>query len=141
MCATGRLCRRRRTDVSGNAQTLAGTRVRMTPDPETFYNRLRSGSAMTDQIGHFSFTCVAPGKYRVVARSPAGAGTVPDKSEPQSVTFSERAHKTIEVEILNLSANLEIEDQFSGREIRQPLTPVHAAPFCRDTTFPGFAGL
>ena len=35
--------------VTDGAQTLAGTRVRMTPDPETPYNRLRSGSAMTDQ--------------------------------------------------------------------------------------------
>ncbi len=96
-------CAQLEGSVSDDDKPSTGARVRITPDPETPYNRFRLDRARTDQTGHFSFPCVPPGKYRVVARSPASAGTDSVKSESQSVTVSERDHKMIELQIVRPS--------------------------------------
>jgi protocatechuate 3,4-dioxygenase beta subunit len=86
--------------VIENDQPLTGARVRITPEPENFYNKFRASSTKTDQMGHFSFNCVPPGKYRVVAKSPPSEGIDPIKSEPQSVTLAEGDHKSIDAKIV-----------------------------------------
>jgi 5-hydroxyisourate hydrolase-like protein (transthyretin family) len=83
--------------VTQDDKPLIGARVRLIPDPETRYNRLRSRTTNTDQSGRFSFIGIAPGQYRVIAkgsdRENAGA------SDPKSVSLSERDHKTIELTV------------------------------------------
>jgi len=71
--------------------------VRITPDPETPYNRFRSRSAKTDQTGNFSITGLAPGEYRVFASYPASPRSGSLKSDAQLVTLSEHAHKTVQL--------------------------------------------
>jgi protocatechuate 3,4-dioxygenase beta subunit len=85
--------------VKQDDKPLIGARVRMTPDPETPYNSLRSGSTSTDQSGRFSFPAIAPGQYRIVAKTtgPNGASTV--ASDPQVINISEHEHKSIELTI------------------------------------------
>ena len=85
--------------VTDGDNAVIGARVRIKPDPDTPYVRFRSRSTSTDQSGHFSVTGLAPGKYRVVAKSPASPGSDPLKSDPETVTLSERDHKTIELVI------------------------------------------
>jgi protocatechuate 3,4-dioxygenase beta subunit len=85
--------------VTAADQPIAGARVRVTPDPKTPYNDTRSRSAATDQTGHFSIVGLAPGKYRVIAKSVPSEGTALS-SDPQTVTVSERDHKTIELKIV-----------------------------------------
>jgi hypothetical protein len=74
---------------------MIGARVRIIPDPETRYNRLRTRTANTDQSGRFSLIGVAPGQYRVIAKAsgPNGEDTV--ASDPKSISLSEHDHKTI----------------------------------------------
>jgi protocatechuate 3,4-dioxygenase beta subunit len=78
---------------------LIGARVRLTPDPETRYNRTRSRSAKTDQSGRFSLTGLAPGKYKIVAKPPSATATPDLKSEPQTFTLAEHDHKSIQLTI------------------------------------------
>jgi uncharacterized GH25 family protein len=80
-------------------QPLVGATVRVTPDPETPYNKFRRSGTRTDQTGHFSFPSLAPGKYQVIARSPAPAENGHPKSEPQSITLSEHDKKTLDLKI------------------------------------------
>ena len=54
--------------VTQDDKPMIGARVRITPDPETLYNRLRTRTANTDQSGRFSFIGIAPGQYRVIAK-------------------------------------------------------------------------
>src|SRR5438552_2517214 len=42
--------------VNEGSEAMIGAHVRITPDPETPYNRFRSRSAKTDQTGNFSIT-------------------------------------------------------------------------------------
>ena len=44
-------------------------------------------------------TGLAPGTYRLRARYWAGAGEKDLRSEPQTITLSERDHKTLQLEI------------------------------------------
>ena len=81
--------------VTQDNAPVAGVRVRATPDPETAYNKMRVQSAMTDQSGHFSFTAIAPGKYKVVAKSVDPSGGKPAVSDLQSVSLSENGQKEI----------------------------------------------
>jgi uncharacterized GH25 family protein len=81
--------------VTEDNAPVAGIRVRVTPDPETAYNKMRVQSAMTDQSGHFSFTAIAPGKYKVVAKSMNPSGGKPAVSDLQSVSLSENGQKEI----------------------------------------------
>ena len=88
--------------VTDGDQARIGAHVRITPDPETPYNRFRSCSARTDQTGHFSIAGLAPGKYRMVAKSPVSPGSGLLKSDPQLVTLSEHDHKTVQLVIVKL---------------------------------------
>ena len=83
--------------VSGHDGPVIGARVSIAPEPETPYNRSRSHSEKTDQRGHFVVTGLAPGTYRLRARYSAAPGKTL-RSDPQTVTLSERDHKTLQVE-------------------------------------------
>ncbi|HEY6338315.1 MAG TPA: carboxypeptidase-like regulatory domain-containing protein [Candidatus Sulfotelmatobacter sp.] len=85
--------------VSDDDGAVIGARVRLVPDPLTPYNRLRMHATMTDQLGHFSVTDIAPGKYKVIAKPMVSSETAAYKSEPQSITLSENDHKTIELKL------------------------------------------
>ncbi len=85
--------------VSGHDGALMGARIWIAPEPETPYNRSRSRSEKTDQRGHFAVTGLAPGTYRLRARYSAAPGKTL-RSEPQTVTLSERDHKTLELTIV-----------------------------------------
>jgi len=85
--------------VTEHDKPLIGARVRLTPDPETRYNRSRSRRAKTDQSGHFSLIGLAPGKYRVVAKPPLSTTTPDLKSEPQALTLAEHDKKSIQLTI------------------------------------------
>jgi protocatechuate 3,4-dioxygenase beta subunit len=85
--------------VTQDDKPMIGARVRITPDPETRYNRLRTRTANTDQSGRFSFVGIAPGQYHVIAKAsgPDREDAVP--SDPKSVSLSEHDHKTIELTV------------------------------------------
>jgi hypothetical protein len=85
--------------VSGGDGPIIGASVRASPEPETPYNRSRSRGARTDQTGHFSLTGLAPGRYRVLAKSPASPASGILRSDPQIVTMSEHEHKTVQLTI------------------------------------------
>ena len=78
---------------------VVGAHVRISPDPQTPYNRLRWKTTTTDQNGHFVILGVAPGKYQVVARSPMTPGGTPAHSDPQTVTVSEHGHEAVQLKI------------------------------------------
>lgn len=78
---------------------VIGARVRLVPDPMTPYNHLRIHRTNTDQLGQFSLTDIAPGKYKVTAKRMITSEEAANKSEPQAVTLSEGEHKKIQVEI------------------------------------------
>jgi Carboxypeptidase regulatory-like domain len=77
-----------------------GARVRIVPEPETVYNRLRAHSVNADQSGHFTMRGLVPGKYRLRAKYSASSDSGPLRSDPQIVTLSEREHKTIELTLV-----------------------------------------
>src|SRR5436309_2363504 len=83
--------------VNEGSEAMIGAHVRITPDPETPYNRFRSRSAKTDQAGNFSITGLAPGEYRVFASYPASPRSGSLKSDAQLVTLSEQPHKTVQL--------------------------------------------
>jgi len=85
--------------VKQDDKPMVGVRVRITPDPETPYNRLRSRSTSTDQGGHFSFIGIAPGHYRAIAKTTGPAGANRSASAPQIINVSEHEHKTIELTV------------------------------------------
>jgi hypothetical protein len=85
--------------VTQDDKPMIGARVRITPDPETRYNRLRTRTANTDQSGHFSFIGIAPGQYRVIAKVPGPDQEDVVASDPKSVSLSEHDHKTIELTV------------------------------------------
>jgi Carboxypeptidase regulatory-like domain len=83
--------------IRDGEQAMIGARVRITPEPETAYNRFRSRSTRTDQTGRFSVTGLAPGKYRLSARSVVPGQSVAVKSDSQTITLSEHDHKTLQL--------------------------------------------
>lgn len=85
--------------VTDGDHAVIGARVRITPEPETHYNRFRSQNTRTDQTGRFSITGIAPGKYRVLATHRASLESSSIESEPQILTLAERDHKTVELTI------------------------------------------
>ncbi|HKT69259.1 MAG TPA: carboxypeptidase-like regulatory domain-containing protein [Terriglobales bacterium] len=93
-----------RTQVDGSVtqdeKPAVGARVRIVADPETPYNRMRRRDTTTDQNGQFVLPGVAPGKYRVTARSPADYAGEDAKADPQSVTVSEGGHKNIQLKLV-----------------------------------------
>ncbi|MGZ4732378.1 MAG: carboxypeptidase regulatory-like domain-containing protein [Terriglobales bacterium] len=85
--------------VGGRDGAVIGAQVWIAPEPETPYNRSRSRSEKTDQRGHFALAGLAPGTYRVRARYSAARGSTL-RSDPQTVTLSERDHKRLELTIV-----------------------------------------
>jgi hypothetical protein len=83
------------TDHDGPAM---GARIRMTPDPETRYNRFYARTARTDQHGRFSLQ-VRPGKYQIVASMGHSGGGPLRRSDPQFISLTEREHKAIQLTI------------------------------------------
>jgi protocatechuate 3,4-dioxygenase beta subunit len=84
--------------VTEHDKPVAGAQVRVKPEPETTYNRIRSTSTTTDQNGHFIFKTLPPGKYRVVAKLPSASSETPETaSEPKTVTLGEHDHQTLEL--------------------------------------------
>jgi protocatechuate 3,4-dioxygenase beta subunit len=84
--------------VTENDKPVAGAQVRVKPDPETPYNRIRSTSASTDQNGHFSFNTLPPGKYRIIAKMPSTSSETPDtSSEAKTVTLGEHDHQAVQL--------------------------------------------
>jgi len=85
--------------VSDDDSPIIGARVQLAPDPLTPYNQLRIQRTTTDQLGHFSLTNIAPGKYTLTAKPMVSSETAPYKSEPQTLMFTENDHKTIEMKL------------------------------------------
>lgn len=86
--------------VSDDDGPVVGAKVRIAPDPETPYTRFRSKHTRTDQAGHFSLTGIAPGKYRLLAKSAASSDGSSVQSAPQAVTLLENEHKTLAVKLV-----------------------------------------
>ncbi|HJT01931.1 MAG TPA: carboxypeptidase-like regulatory domain-containing protein [Terriglobales bacterium] len=86
--------------VTQDDKPAVGARVRIVADPETPYNRMRRRDTTTDQNGQFVLPGVAPGNYRVTARSPADSAGEDAKADPQSVTLSEGGHKNIQLKLI-----------------------------------------
>jgi protocatechuate 3,4-dioxygenase beta subunit len=86
--------------VTQDDKPAVGARVRIVADPETPYNRMRRRDTTTDQNGQFVLSGVAPGKYRVTARSPADSAGEDAKADPQSVTLSEGGHINIQLKLV-----------------------------------------
>jgi hypothetical protein len=90
--------------VSDQNGPVIGAHVRVTPEPETPYNRSRSHSVRTDQSGHFALIGLAPGTYRVRAKHPASLGSGTLRSDPQIVTLSEHDHKAVQLTMVEPQA-------------------------------------
>ena len=86
--------------VTQDDKPQPAVRVRLTPEPQTAYNRDRVKITNTDQSGHFSFTGIAPGGYRVAAKIAADEGGKPALSGSREVNLTEHDHKTIELAII-----------------------------------------
>jgi len=85
--------------VSDDDGLTIGARVRLAPDRLTLYNHLRIQRTTTDQLGHFSLTNIAPGKYTVTAKPRVSSEATLYKSEPQTLTLAENDHTTIEMKL------------------------------------------
>jgi len=85
--------------VTQDDKPMVGARVRITPDPETRYNHLRTRTANTDQSGRFSFIGIAPGQYHVIAKASGPDREDAVASDPKSVSLAEHDHKTIELTV------------------------------------------
>jgi hypothetical protein len=83
--------------VTDDDGPVIGARVRIVPDAETPYNGFRRHSATTDQVGKFSLIGLAPGKYRVVAKSKLPSQKSSIQSEPQTVTLAANDHQTVQL--------------------------------------------
>jgi protocatechuate 3,4-dioxygenase beta subunit len=86
--------------VTRDDRGVAGAQVRIFADPETPYNRTRRKRTTTDQHGRFLLIGIAPGKYRVTARSLGDSGTGAMESAAQFVTLSERERKAIQLKLV-----------------------------------------
>jgi len=83
--------------VTDDDGPVIGARVRIVPDAETPYNGFRRHSTTTDQVGKFSLIGLAPGKYRVVAKSKLPSQKSSIQSEPQTVTLAGSDHQTVQL--------------------------------------------
>jgi hypothetical protein len=87
--------------VTQDGTPLTGARVRLTPTPETAYNRTRAQTTRTDQSGHFMFAAIAPGQYKVLAKVSPQEATKPAASDPQFVNISEDEHRQIQLTVIS----------------------------------------
>ncbi|HKR83479.1 MAG TPA: carboxypeptidase regulatory-like domain-containing protein [Terriglobales bacterium] len=87
--------------VTQNGAAVVGARVRVSPVPETPYNRMRARSTRTDQGGRFNFSAIAPGKYKVVAKFSGPDGAKPPVSDPQTLDILENEHRQIELTVVS----------------------------------------
>lgn len=85
--------------VTLNGVPAVAARVRATVLPETPYNRTRSRSTTTDQSGHFTFTAIAPGRYKVTAKFSALDNPKPAVSDPQTIDISDNEHRQTEIKV------------------------------------------
>jgi hypothetical protein len=85
--------------VADDDGPVVGARVRLNPDPITAFNHIRIERTTTDQLGHFSISNIAPGKYKLSARPMTSSETPPYKSDPQSVTLSANDHQTMQIKL------------------------------------------
>jgi hypothetical protein len=83
--------------VTDDDGPVIGARVRIMPDVETPYNGFRRHSTTTDQVGKFSLIGLAPGKYRVIAKSKLPSQKTSIQSEPQTVTLAANDHQTVQL--------------------------------------------
>jgi hypothetical protein len=83
--------------VTDDDGPVIGARVRIVSDPETPYNAFRRRSTTTDQVGKFLLIGLAPGEYRVVAKSKLPSQKSSIKSEPQTVTLAANDHQTVQL--------------------------------------------
>ena len=88
--------------VAEDDKPAIGARVRLTLDPATPYNRMRSRSVITDQNGHFSLQ-IAPGRYQVVAKSRSITGGAAASSDQRTLNLSERDRRTTQLKIASES--------------------------------------
>lgn len=88
--------------VSDENGSVAGARVRISPEPLTEYNRSRRRPAITDQFGHFSAKGIPPGKYIVTAKLPASENGNAYKAEPQTVTLSDDDHQSMQIKLVKV---------------------------------------
>ena len=86
--------------VTENGAAVVGARVSVSPVPQTSYDRTRARSARTDQSGRFSFSAIAPGRYKVVAKFSGQDGAKPAVSDPQTVDILENEHRQIEMTVV-----------------------------------------
>ena len=86
--------------VSDDDGPVIGARVRIAADPETPYTRFRSHHTQTDQAGHFSLAGLPPGKYRLLARSPASSDGSSSRSVPRALTLPENDHETLSMKLV-----------------------------------------
>jgi hypothetical protein len=83
-----------------DGKPIVAAQVRMRPEPETSFNRVRAHTTGTDQNGHFSLSSLAAGKYKVWARLPPTSPEAPAaNSESQTVTVGEHDHQSIQLKI------------------------------------------
>jgi hypothetical protein len=87
--------------VTQNGAAVVTARVRVSPLPETPYNRARAQSTRTDQSGHFMLAAIAPGRYKVVAKFSGQNKAKPAMSDPQTVDISENEHRQIELTVVS----------------------------------------
>jgi protocatechuate 3,4-dioxygenase beta subunit len=97
--------------VTQDEKPVVGARVRIVADPETPYNRMRRRETTTDQNGQFVLPGVAPGKYRVIARSPADSAGEDAKADPQSVTLSEGGHRNIQLKLVPVQSQIALKSR------------------------------
>ena len=83
--------------VQEDDKPMVGARVRLIPDPETPYNRFRAQRTNTDQVGRFSFIGIAPGRYKVLAKSSVAEGIQAAISDPQIISLSDRERKRLQL--------------------------------------------
>jgi protocatechuate 3,4-dioxygenase beta subunit len=83
--------------VTEKDKAAAAVHVQIRPDPETAYNHMRFKSTSTDQNGHFSFSSLAPGKYKVTAKLNSDASAPAVASEPTTVTLHEDDRQAVQL--------------------------------------------
>jgi hypothetical protein len=84
--------------VTDHGKPAGGALVRVRPEPEAPYERMRSRAVRTDQNGHFMFKTLPPGMYRVIATLSSDNPKAPSAvSRPEAITLEEHGHQSLEL--------------------------------------------